>query len=197
MPHDSAETSERDPGTGLRFRPVTTKTLHDLDSFRLAHRTFGSCSCMRWRMRSAEFARATKSVRVRALDALVTAGIPVGVLGYMDGAPVGWCSIAPIETFAALDGPASADGQNGGHVWAVTCFYVDYRHRKQGIALRLLRAAVEYARAEGAKVIEGYPHESAHHPRGSMGTPSMFRRAGFRDATPPGKNRRVMRNVVG
>ncbi len=197
MPQESAESNGQDPVPGLRFRPVTTKTLGDLASFRLSHRTFGSCSCMRWRMRRTEFSRTTKSVRCVAFDGLVAAGIPVGVLGYVDDVPIGWCSIAPIESFAGLDGQASADARNEEHVWAVTCFYVDYRHRRQGVALHLLRAAVEYAWAEGAKVIEGYPNESAHHPHGFMGTPAVFRRAGFREATPPGKKKRVMRNIVG
>jgi GNAT superfamily N-acetyltransferase len=138
----------RDPVLERRFRPVTTKSLGDLDDFRLKHRTFGSCSCMRWRMRSAEFSRTTKSIHMRAFDALIEGGTPVGVLGYLDEVPIGWCSIAPIQFLPGLERQVHDALHEEEGVWAVTCFYVDYRHRRRGIALRLLRAAVEYAGAQ-------------------------------------------------
>ena len=135
---------------------------------------------------------------MHAFDALVEGGTPVGILAYLAGVVVGWCSIAPRETFAALEARAPSAGTGDTRIWSVTCLYVDPGHRKQGVALRLLRAAVEYARAEGAHSIEGYPVEPGRDPRRpQMGSASMFRRAGFRDVTAPGKKRRIMRNVVG
>jgi ribosomal protein S18 acetylase RimI-like enzyme len=194
MRDESYEPDTETPAPELHFRAVTTKTIGDFASFRQAHHAFGSCSCMRWRMKSAEFERSTRSIRMRAFDALVEDGTPVGILAYRAGVVVGWCSIAPRETFAGIDARARIAGAGDTHIWSVTCLYVDPRHRRQSIALHLLRAAVEYARAEGAKTVEGYPAEPGRGTR--MGSASMFRRAGFRDVTPPGKKRRVMRNVV-
>ena len=46
-------------------------------------------------------------------------------------------------------------------VWAVTCFVVRREHRGQGLNARLLEAAIDFARAHGARVIEAYPTEPA------------------------------------
>jgi hypothetical protein len=87
----------------LEFRPVTPERLPDLARFSESHGKFRYCSCMRWRMRSAEFGSSTNQSRVAALDRLVRVGTPVGVLAYLDDEPVGWCSVAPRETCAALE----------------------------------------------------------------------------------------------
>jgi len=78
----------------------------------------------------------------------------------------------------------------------VTCFWVTQALRRRGIASALLRAAVEYARTHGARVVEGYPVPSGHSDR-RMGSPDIFRRAGFRDVTPAGRRRTLMSNVIG
>jgi GNAT superfamily N-acetyltransferase len=134
--------------------------------------------------------------RAVAFDALVQSRIPVGVLAYHDGTPIGWCSIGPRPPLVALKAGSSPTGIETSRIWTVACFFVDPRHRRQGISVRLLRAAVEYARSEGAKIIEGYPVEPRKDPHSSMGSPSTFRRAGFLDVTPHGRKQHVMRNVV-
>ena len=82
----------------LEFHPVTAERLADLVRFSEQHRRFRYCSCMRWRMTSADYQRSTKASRVAALDELVRRGTPVGVLACVDGDPVGWWSIASRET---------------------------------------------------------------------------------------------------
>jgi GNAT superfamily N-acetyltransferase len=55
--------------------------------------------------------------------------------------------------------------------------------RGRGIALALLRAAIEYAGKHGAPAIEGYPRpDERRFSDGAvfMGTESLFKRAGFR-----------------
>src|SRR5690606_6077501 len=44
-------------------------------------------------------------------------------------------------------------------VWAVTCFVTRAGFRKRGVSRALARAAVEHARAHGARAVEGYPIE--------------------------------------
>ena len=187
----------RNGAPDVRFRPVTGETLKDFDDFRNANPVCGACSCMRWRMRATPFARLAAKERAAAFDALVGNGVPVGVLAYQDGIPVGWCSVAPRTALPGLKARAYPPGTDITRIWAVTCFFVDPRFRREGLSARLLRAAVEYARSEGAKSIEGYPGESRKDPVSSMGLPSTFRKAGFLDAAPPGPGKQhVMRNVV-
>lgn len=152
---------------------------------------------MRWRLTSAEYSRSTKASRIAALDDLVTAEIPVGVLAYLEGDPVGWVSVAPRETLGALERYRALARVDERPVWSVNCFFIDWRMRRQGVTLGLLNAAVAYARFQGATIIEGYsvaPDASLYI---YMGSPAAFRAAGFVDVTPAGRERLVMRYTVG
>ena len=64
----------------FEFHPVTAQRLTDLARFSAQHGRFRYCSCMRWRMTSADYHRSTTESRVAALEELVRQGTPVGVL---------------------------------------------------------------------------------------------------------------------
>jgi acetyltransferase (GNAT) family protein len=177
----------------LEFHPVTRDRLADLARFSERHGKFRYCSCMRWRMRSSQFGRSTKQSRVAALDQLVRAGMPIGVLAYLDGEPVGWCSVAPRETYEALERYRALPRIDHLPVWSVVCFFVDSRIRRNNATLGLLQAAAAYACSQGAEIIEGYPVEPGPRLYTYMGSPGIFREAGFRDVTPSGQPRQVMR----
>jgi hypothetical protein len=77
----------------------------------------------------------------------------------------------------------------------VVCFYLD-------LSVAFLRAAVDYACAQGAVVVEGYPVDPVVDEAGNwsppknyrfMGYTSTFLKAGFQDVTPEGNPRRIMR----
>jgi GNAT superfamily N-acetyltransferase len=180
----------------LYFQPVSQERLADLARFSEQHGKFRYCSCMRWRMTSTEFQRSTKEERVGALVSLVRHDVPIGILAYANGEPIGWCSIAPRETYAALERYRALPRLDAAPVWSVVCFFVDRRVRQQGVTLGLLKAAVAYAQSQGAKIVEGYPVEPGSGLYTYMGSPATFRRAGFRDVTPSGQIRQVMRYVV-
>lgn len=177
----------------LAFHPVTPDRLADLARFSLNHGKFRYCSCMRWRLPSAQYQRSTKEERVAALEGSVRQGVPVGVLAYLDGEPVGWCSVAPRAAYSALERYRKLPRVDVLPVWAVVCFFVDSRLRRQGVTLGLLRAAVDYARSQGAMAVEGYPVTPGSRLYTYMGSPSTFRKAGFQDVTPAGQERQVMR----
>ncbi|MCW2606361.1 MAG: family N-acetyltransferase [Frankiales bacterium] len=116
---------------------------------------------------------------VRSLCARDTAP---GVLAYEQDEVVGWAAVAPraelpfarSRTIPVLDDLP---------VWSLWCVRVRPGHRRKGVAVPLLEGAVEYARQQGAPVVEGYPVDN----RGArvdltmayVGTLSMFERAGF------------------
>lgn len=177
-------------------RPITTANLVDLDRFSSEHGKFRYCSCMRWRMTSSQYRSSTKESRVATLADLVRQGQPVGVLAYEDHHPVGWCSIAPRETYGAIERFRALPRIDDEPVWSVVCFFVDRLRRGQGLTLALLRAAVDYAHAQGARVVEGYPVEPGPRLYTYMGAPSTFRAAGFSDVTTPGSTRVVMRHLA-
>jgi len=177
----------------LQFHPVTCERLPDLALFSEEHGKFRYCSCMRWRLTSTQFKCSTKDGRVATLEQLVKQGTPVGVLAYAENEPVGWCSIAPRETYEALERYRALPRVDDAPVWSVVCFFIDRNFRRKGATLGLLLAAVEYGRSMGAKIIEGYPVEPGERLYTYMGSPSTFRAAGFRDVTPTVQTRTVMR----
>jgi GNAT superfamily N-acetyltransferase len=160
---------------------------------------------MKWRLRSTDFKRMDRSERARGLMSLVAGGTPVGILAYSNAVPVGWCSIAPRISYRGLRKSTERGQVDDARVWSVVCFFVDIRWRRKGISLRLLRAAVEYARMAGAKIVEGYPADPGARHQLQMGSLSTFRKAGFRDVTPPGsrnaarsgRRQRTVQNVIG
>jgi GNAT superfamily N-acetyltransferase len=180
----------------LEVHPVTPDRAVDLVAFSEAHGKFRYCSCMRWRMTSSEYKRSTKESRIVELDRRARRGDPIGVLGYRDREPVGWCSIAPRESYGALERFRALGRIDEEAVWSVVCFFIDRRVRGQGATADLLMGAVDYAIAQGAKVIEGYPIEPGPRLYTYMGSPASFLLAGFQDVTPPGRSRAVMRYAV-
>lgn len=180
----------------MEFHPVTPERLPDLMRFSCRHGKFRWCSCMRWRMPSSEYKDSTKPERETALGRLVREGTPVGILGYSEGEPVAWCSVAPRESYAAIERSRKILRVDEEPVWSVVCFFVDSKVRGQGSTLALLEAAVEYVRSQGARIVEGYPWPGGASYR-YMGTPETFREAGFREVIPPGPNtRQVMRCIL-
>jgi GNAT superfamily N-acetyltransferase len=150
---------------------------------------------MRWRMKSTEYQRSTAETRAAKLKRLVNNGVPVGVLAYAMDEPAGWCSIAPRETYEALERYKALPRIDDMPVWSVVCFFVDRHFRRRQVTLGLLRAALDYARSQGANAVEGYPVEPGSRLYTYMGSPTTFQKAGFRDVTPPGQQRLVMRYV--
>jgi GNAT superfamily N-acetyltransferase len=184
-----------------RFVPVTVATAGDLERFSGTYGTFRWCSCMRWRLRSTPFRDSGKEGRAAALAEQVRAGDPIGILGYAKEAedePVGWCSVAPRESYAAVGASRVIPHLPGDQVWSVTCFFVAPKARHQGLREGLLDAACAYAAEAGARILEGYPSPNGKAYR-YMGTRELYLQAGFADETGTGDDARarpVMRKVL-
>jgi GNAT superfamily N-acetyltransferase len=43
-------------------------------------------------------------------------------------------------------------------VWSIVCFVIDRPRQRQGVAPKLLEAAVKHARRRRARALEAYPH---------------------------------------
>jgi GNAT superfamily N-acetyltransferase len=67
-------------------------------------------------------------------------------------------------------------------VWSLPCFVVKRAHRGRGLTGVLIRAAAEFAREQGAEVLEAYPWDAdAEMPASTIytGVASTFARLGF------------------
>jgi GNAT superfamily N-acetyltransferase len=147
-----------------------------------------SCWCMLWRQTLEEAKHTDGASRKAAMAARVTAGVPVGLLGYLDGEPVAWCSVAPRSTYRRL----VRDGGSDDGVWSIACLFVVRRLRGLGLAPIIIRAAVSQARAQGASVVEAYPVDADSPSYRFMGFVPVFERAGFREIGREGRRRHVM-----
>lgn len=125
-----------------------------------------SCQCVWPVLRNKDWNATTKDQRVGILRDEIATGPPPGIVAYRDGEAAGWIRIGPrpgqarLAYTRAIVAATQLPLEDGG-VWAVTCFSVRRDHRGQGLNAALLAAAVDYARESGARVVEGYPVDTA------------------------------------
>ncbi len=186
----------RDTAFAFEFYPLTADRWHDLVKLFEHHGNPGYCWCMTWRATSAEYKQLDAVGRKHALQARVKAHIPIGILAYQDDEPIGWWSIAPHETYARLEKSTTLRCVDDRPVWSVVCFFVRRDRRGKGLALQLLRAAVEYAAARGAHIVEGYPVEPGQSYQ-FMGSPAIFKAAGFHEVARAENDRPIVRRMLG
>jgi GNAT superfamily N-acetyltransferase len=185
----------------LRVEPLTPERWPDLETLFAAPgcSVARHCWCMYYRVSGAKAVMPAGSGEAQAnraaLKRLVDAGRPPGLVGYRDGVPVGWVALGPREDFAKLARSPVMKPVDDRPVWSVVCFVVPSRYRRQGVARALLGAAVQWARAQGATLVEGYPVDREGRASDDsmwFGAKSMFDAAGFTEVA----RRRPARPVV-
>ncbi len=129
-----------------------------------------------------------------AMSAIVAEGREPGLLAYVDGVAVGWCSVAPRSEYPRLGASRPLKPVDDTPVWSVVCFYIHGSKKRRGIAGELLRAAVAHAVSRGATTVEGYPVEPGDGDP-YTGYRTMFEAAGFRLVREGGR-RSVMRYSI-
>ena len=127
---------------------------------------------------------------------IVEGGVPPGILAYDGDEPVAWCSIAPRSEFPGLERSPTLRAVDSQPVWSITCFTIARSHRRMGLTPLLIRAAVEHAVENGAKIIEAYPMTNLPQKRRTVGEAFMgfsttFERLGFEEMS----NRSRVRNI--
>lgn len=183
-------------------RQLSETTLPDLsvvpasvDRWRDIEKLFGpdgvwrGCWDMAWRVESEKFVQFPEWSRASdwtenkiAFQSLVT-HTHVGLLAYVDSLAVGWCSVGPRENYPLLR-TTDFPPDDQANVWAVVCFFIAEKHRREGVATALLSTAVEVARRNGARLLEGYPRRLAPQANADYtGTRSMYEKCGFIEST--------------
>jgi GNAT superfamily N-acetyltransferase len=133
---------------------------------------------------------ADNAARKSALKAFVDKGVPVGLVGYLEGEPVAWCSVGPRGSFTRLS-PDQDDTEEG--VWSVTCFFIRRDARKSGLSGRMLDEAIKFAKSKGAKVLEAYPVDPDSPSYRFMGFKPLYAARHFKEIGRAGSRRHVVR----
>jgi GNAT superfamily N-acetyltransferase len=180
----------------LSFHPLTQKLWRDFELLFGENGACGGCWCMNWKLRGKAFSENKGEANRQMQKSVVDAKIIPGLLAYSEGYPVGWVAIEPRSQYPKLAHSRVLKPIDDQEVWAVTCLFVDKKHRRNGIAIALLQAAVEHAKEHGAKIVEGYPvdtKEDAPPVFIFTGTASAFKQAGFKEAARPSPTRPIYR----
>jgi len=155
---------------------------------------------MWWRLSRSQFNKEKGIRNKKALKKIVDSGEIPGILAYADGEPIGWCSVAPRETFPVLERSRILKRIDEKPVWSVVCFFVAKQFRQKGVTIELLKAAIEYAKKHRARIVEGYPIEPKKTKMpdvfANTGLASAFRKAGFVEVLRRSETRPIMRYFI-
>ena len=184
----------------LSFRELTPSRWRDLETLFGERGACGGCWCMLWRLGRREYEAGKGEGNRRALQQIVAAAKRPGILAYHGREPIAWCAIAPRSEYPGLQRSRVMAPLDDKPVWSVSCLFVARPYRRRGVSAQLLRAAVEFARRRGARIVEGYPIEPTAERTADafvwLGLPSAFRRAGFREVARRSPTRPIMRRTL-
>ena len=154
---------------------------------------WASCYCMAHHIEGGELGSAwgerTWQQNREELAERIRSGDTSGVLGYVDGALVGWCNSSRREQF-----PHYATGERDDRACVAACFVVRPEFRGRGVGNRLLAAAIDQASRAGLEEMEGRPHpEPPDAGAAYRGTVELFTRMGFERVGDDGSHTAILR----
>jgi len=183
----------------FEVRPLTEETWADLEEL------FGlpggsivrGCGCMFYRKAGqVSVSRASGPRNKSELHGLVASGVIPGLVGYANGAPVGWISLGPREDYRKLERSRIMKPVDDIPVWSIVCTYVAKAYRGKGYQHNLLAGAIDFARDQGIRMLEAYPvdkPERSHDDFMFFGSRSLYEGAGFHEVIRRSPTRLVMR----
>ncbi|GAA1948448.1 GNAT family N-acetyltransferase [Microbacterium deminutum] len=189
----------------ITIEPATADRFEDAQHALSGGGDGASCQCAWWTITNTQWQQTTRDERKTLLEHEMAEAPPPALIAYVDGEAAGWIRVGPRTRQVRLARTKEFTGHSvepwdDESVWAVTCFVVRREHRGEGLNSRLLHAAIEFARAHGARVIEAYPTEPIDPATGKnkpvnnlfRGIVSTFASAGFREVARPKPDRAIV-----
>jgi hypothetical protein len=114
---------------------------------------------------------------------------------------VAWCEYGTPEELPNINHRKEyEEGLDRPPDYRLTCFFVDKRYRRGGLAAVALRGALGLIAEAGGGIVESYPHDTEGKKTSASflynGTRTMFERAGFAFDRAKGKKNCVTRTTV-
>lgn len=180
----------------LEFHPVIPERWEDFVAVFGQNGACSGCWCMYWRKPRSEWNLGTKAINRTEIKAVIDSGRVPGLLAYVEGVPAGWVSVAPRSEFPTLERSRVLYPVDDQPVWSIVCFFVHRKFRRVGLMRPLIDAAVDYARSQGADIVEAYPSDPGRKMGSTdiyMGVASTFLEAGFVEVARRSPTHPVMR----
>jgi GNAT superfamily N-acetyltransferase len=161
---------------------------------------WGGCWCTWFHTFEAEKSHTVDGNRALK-EQLVREGKAHAALVFDGDVAVGWCEYGtPEELPNIYHRKEYEEGLDRPPAYRLTCFFVDKRYRRRGVAEVALRGALGLIAEAGGGDVEGYPHDIEGKKTSASflynGTRTMFERAGFAFDRAKGKKNCVMRTTV-
>ncbi|WP_328332966.1 GNAT family N-acetyltransferase [Kribbella sp. NBC_00382] len=185
----------------LTTRPLTPGTWDAFADLAERHNgVWGGCWCTFFHTMKDE--KTYDAEDNRALkQRLVEEGRAHAALVFDGDEAVGWCEYGLPAELPNINHRKEYDALLGTPPdYRLTCFFVDSRYRKQGVAAVALRGALELIAQAGGGIVEAYPQDTGGKQITASflysATRSMFEDAGFTYVRPKGKNHCVMTKTI-
>ncbi|GAA3810595.1 GNAT family N-acetyltransferase [Nocardioides panacisoli] len=161
---------------------------------------WGGCWCTWFHTMSSEKERDADANR-RLKQRLVSEGRAHAAVVFDGDEAVGWCQYgAPAELPNIKHRKEWEATSVRSPDYRVTCFFVDNRYRRKGVAELALQGALDLIAEAGGGVVEGYPHDTDGAKKTASFlyscTRTMFEKAGFAYDRPKGQGNCVMTITV-
>lgn len=164
----------------LAVRPLTPDLWPALEDLFGSLGACNGCWCMYWRI-GAEYRKRPRDQNKKDFRKIVNDGPPPGLLAFQGDLAVGWCQLTPRDSLPLIDRNWRLRRIDDVPVWCISCFYVRIGYRRKGVTTAFIKAALRYAKAHGARALEGYPLDAELTPSSSStGYATTFEREGFR-----------------
>lgn len=182
------------------FLPLTEKLWNDFEILFGERGACGGCWCMTWRLKSADFEKNKGKGNKALMREIVNSGETPGIIAFHNNEAVGWCAIAPREKYIRLENSRVLKRIDEKSVWSVSCLFIKKTYRRKGLSVKLLKAAVDFCKSHGGRIIEAYPvipySEKMPAAFAWTGILSSYEKAGFKEAARRSAPRPIMRYYI-
>lgn len=183
------------------FKPLSTDTWSSFEKLFGPKGACAGCWCMTWRLQKADYDRLKGEGNKKAIKKLASKNEPIGIIAFINDEPAGWCAVAPREKYVRLQTSRVLKPIDNQPVWSISCFFIAKQFRRQGLSVKLIKAALAYAKKQGAKIVEGYPLEPKDSKMPDVfawtGILSSFIAAGFKEEKRNSESRPIVRCYLG
>lgn len=162
------------------------------------------CWCVHFRLPPAARRVNDRDANKAFMKRRIEDGPPPGLLAFEGDRAVGWMQIGPRADVpewnnkGRASAPLDVDAADAA-AWAISCFFLRSSARGKGLTHRLVEAGLDFARQNGARLVEACPIRQSKDSRSIglfVGSVRVFEKAGFETVAERKEGRPLMRYAL-